>query len=75
MIRIFETEAAARKYFGEEVAVEQCECCGEWSASAADHDDGAIIGPTLGDDGLNLYDRLCYECEASLDDDNQPDPA
>lgn len=67
----FGTEEAARKHFGPEIDVEECECCGSWSASQADHEDGAIIGPRVNEDGTNEYDRICDDCDAALDDEER----
>jgi hypothetical protein len=63
----FGEKKLAQAYFGPDVDVEECECCGAWSASAADHEDGAIIGPWVLPNGLNKYDRICNECDAVLD--------
>ena len=59
---IFNSEVSAVKYF-KDVPVEQCEVCKRWSASAADHDRGEIIGPICTEDGReSIYDRVCEMC-------------
>ena len=49
--RVFPTRAKAERYFhqyadlwGEPLEVVRCECCGQWSVSMADHDEGAMVG-------------------------------
>lgn len=63
----FGEKKSAQTHFGPDVDVEECECCGAWSASAADHEDGAIIGPRMLPNGMNEYDRICSECDEALD--------
>jgi len=55
-----QSESEARRHFG--VDVEECEGCGLWSASYADHEDGAIVGSYCDDSGEALLDRVCEEC-------------
>lgn len=63
----FGEKKSAQAQFGPDVDVEECECCGAWSSSAADHEDGAIIGPRVLSNGMNEYDRICSECDEALD--------
>lgn len=63
MSHIYKTESDAKKKF-RNVSVEQCEKCGRWSASKADHEHGGIIGPWCTENGKeNVYDRICSDCE------------
>lgn len=66
MKRMFPTEAAAKAYFGD-IDVEECECCGQWTASFADTDEGGIIGACCDPAGDAIYDRICEDCDESLD--------
>jgi hypothetical protein len=67
---MFATEREAKNHFGEDVDVEACERCGQWTASRADHDDGDIIGPCCADEGAwNVYDRICDQCDAEVTDE------
>jgi len=67
--RTFEMRADAAMYFGE-ADVEQCRCCGEWSAAATEHSMGAMLGPLTPLDehgkpicGVN-YKTACARCHA-----------
>ena len=68
---IFDTEEEAQSFFkpsdwdGEHI--EQCECCGKFSISQADRNDGAIIGPIVDDKGDNVFDRVCDICDLNYD--------
>jgi hypothetical protein len=66
MERLFASEEEAREHFGPDIDIEECECCRFFSASAADHEDGAIKGPFVNDDGTNEYDRICDECISEI---------
>ena len=61
--RIFEDITEAEKYFGPEI-VECCEYCQMWSASEADHPDGAIHAVAENKQGVA---RCCVGCETSIE--------
>ena len=65
--RLFATEKQATAYFAATAyngkdSTEQCDHCGYWSVSQADHEEGAITGPWLNDDGEEVLDRACDKC-------------
>jgi hypothetical protein len=74
---MFQTRKAAEAFFrcrlGEDydppnVEVEQCGRCGRWTLSAADDVKGGIVGACVLEDGSQPYDRICGECDESMDE-------
>jgi len=62
MSRIYDSESDAKNRFPG-MDIEQCECCGCFTASRADHEEGGIVGPCCDDDGTAVFDRICSECD------------
>ena len=78
-VKMFDTELEAFEFFNrstiamstkDEVTVEECECCGQWSASKADRPiRGGIVGPLFeeprrsGDE--SILDHICGTCADS----------
>ena len=66
--KIFDTEKECSKHFGKlnafgDKQAEECEMCGRWSVSMADHGEGAIV--SLGDEYAEEYEcwRICLACD------------
>lgn len=65
--RVYPNEDLAKVMFGTDFP-EQCECCGMWTMSNADVNQGSIVGPWVDENGHNKFDRVCIACEQLTED-------
>ena len=78
MAKIFKTEKEAELYFKDALSddermasVEECECCGRFTVSQADDEEGGIVGAYCpeSENGGALYDRICEDCSQKSEEE------